>query len=94
MIKYTPAAERNFSRFQTPFGQALDANNRWVKMAAVVPWDEMATVFFTRMSKNQGRQSIDLRIVLGALLIKLVNVNSLGRTRSWYIFSRINLASR
>jgi len=70
MIKYTPSAERNFSLFQTPFGQALDANNRWVKMAAVVPWDEMATVFFSRMSKNQGRQSIDLRIVLGALLIK------------------------
>ena len=40
MIKYTPAAERNFSLFQTPFGQALDANNRWVKMAAVVPHDE------------------------------------------------------
>ena len=70
MIKYTPAAERNFSLFQMPFGQALDANNRWVKMAAVVPWDQMATVFFSRMSKNQGRQSIDLRIVLGALLIK------------------------
>lgn len=70
MIKYTPAAERNFGLFQSPFGQALDANNRWVKMAAVVPWDEMATVFFSRMSKNHGRQSIDLRIVLGALLIK------------------------
>jgi len=70
MIKYTPSAERNFSLFQTPFGQPLDANNRWVKMAAVVPWDEMATVFFSRMSNNQGRKSIDLRIVLGALLVK------------------------
>lgn len=30
----------------------------------------MATVFFSRMSKNRGRQSIDLRIVLGALLVK------------------------
>ena len=82
MIKYTPAAERNFGLFQSPFGQALDANNRWVKMAAVVPWDEMATVFFSRMSKNQGRQSIDLRIVLGALLIKHIDFcrNAAGRS--------------
>ncbi len=56
MIKYTPAAERNFGLFQSPFGQALDANNRWVKMAAVVPWDEMATVFF---SKNMFDQKKD-----------------------------------
>lgn len=70
MIKYTPASERSFSLFTSPFGQSLDANNRWVKMAAVVPWDQMATVFFSKMSKNYGRQSIDLRIVIGALLIK------------------------
>ena len=45
MIKYTPASERNFSLCASPFGQALDANNRWVKMASVVPWDEMAHRF-------------------------------------------------
>ena len=70
MIKYTPASERSLALFRTPFEQELDPNNRWVKMAAVVPWDEMAKIFFSRMSPDQGRISIDLRVVLGALLVK------------------------
>jgi hypothetical protein len=72
MIKYTPACERSLALFRTPFEQELDATNRWVKMAAVVPWDEMAKIFFDRMSADQGRASIDLRVVLGALLVKHV----------------------
>ena len=44
MIKYTPSAERNFSLFQTPFEQALDTNNRWVKMAAVIPMTKLSFV--------------------------------------------------
>lgn len=39
-------------------------------MAALVPWDDMAKVFFSSMSKDQGRASVDLRIVVGALLVK------------------------
>jgi len=66
MIMYTPSSEVKLSLFRTPFEQELDANNRWVKMAEVVPWDEMAGVFYTRMSKDQGRASVDLRVVLGA----------------------------
>ena len=70
MIYYTPAAQRTLSLFRTPFEQQLDANNRWVKMAELAPWDEMAKVFFSSMSKDHGRASIDLRIILGALLVK------------------------
>ncbi len=70
MIKYTPATERKLSLFTTPFDQKLDPENRWVKMADLVPWDDMAKVFFSRMSKDVGRASVDLRVVLGALLIK------------------------
>jgi hypothetical protein len=70
MINYTPASQRNLSLFRTPFEQKLDPNNRWVKMAELVPWDNMAKVFFDHMSPDQGRTSIDLRIVLGALLVK------------------------
>jgi hypothetical protein len=70
MIKYTLASERSLSLFRTPYEQSLDPTNRWVRMAAVVPWDKMAKVFFVHMSADQGRASIDLRIVLGALLVK------------------------
>lgn len=70
MITYTPASERTLSFFRTPIDKQLDPRNRWVEMAQVVPWDQLATVFFSRMSKDQGRASVDLRIVLGALLVK------------------------
>ena len=70
MIYYTPASERTLSLFKTPFDQSLSPENRWVKMAELVPWDEMAKVFFSSLSSNMGRPTVDLRIVLGALLVK------------------------
>jgi transposase, IS5 family len=70
MITYTPSSKRTLSLFKTPFEQQLDPANRWVVMAEVIPWDEMSQVFFKHMSKGHGRASIDLRIILGALLVK------------------------
>lgn len=70
MIKYTPASQLSLPLFKTPFATALSPQNRWVKMAALVPWDEMATVFLRSMSVDEGRPSVDLRIVLGTLLVK------------------------
>lgn len=72
MIKYTKSSELSLSLFQTSNSPSLSADNRWVKMAAIVPWDEMAVVFFDSMSKNQGRPTVDLRIILGALLVKYI----------------------
>ena len=72
MIKYTPASERNLSLFKTPFEQSLSPDNRWVKMAALVPWDDMAKVFFDSLSENQGRPTVDLRIILGAMMVKYI----------------------
>ena len=43
MIRYTPASERNLSLFKTPFEQSLSPENRWVKMAELVPWDDFAS---------------------------------------------------
>lgn len=70
MIRYTPSSDRSLSDFKTPFEQSLSPDNRWVKMAELVPWDEMAKVFFSSLSANHGRPTVDLRIVLGALMVK------------------------
>ena len=70
MIKYTPASERTLALFRTPFEQKLSPDNRWVRMAELVPWDEMAQVFFSCLSTDQGRPTVDLRIILGALMVK------------------------
>ena len=70
MIRYTPANAHNLSLFKTPFEQSLSPANRWVQMAELVPWDQMAKVFFEHLSDRHGRPSVDLRIILGALLVK------------------------
>lgn len=70
MIRYTPSSEISLSLFSTPFEQSLNPKNRWVLMERLVPWDEMAKVFFKCMSSNMGRGTVDLRVVMGALLVK------------------------
>ena len=70
MIRYTPSSEITLSLFKTPFETALNPDNRWVLMESLVPWDNLAKVFYKRLSTNMGRGTVDLRVVLGALLVK------------------------
>ncbi len=49
-------------------------------MESLVPWDEMAKVFLNSMSAGQGRPSVDLRIVLGVLMVKHIEDLSEERT--------------
>jgi len=46
------------------------ADNRWVKLSKVVPWDKFATAYMSMMTVDFGRPGISPRIVLGALIIK------------------------
>jgi len=47
----------------------LDVDNRWVKRAKTVPW-EMAETRYSQMFRKVGRPAKDIRMALGALLIK------------------------
>jgi len=58
--------------FIPPFGGKLNADNRWVKMAKIIPW-EMIEDIYSRSFKNEipdGRPPIPSRIAFGALYIK------------------------
>jgi IS5 family transposase len=70
MIKYTSKDRVNNQLFKTPFQQDLDKRNRWVLLAHILPWDAMASVYMKYMSEGKGRQTIDLRIVMGAMYIQ------------------------
>jgi hypothetical protein len=70
MIRYTPANQLSIAEFQTPFQLRLDKDNRWVKLAGIIPWDELAGIYYQSMSSDQGAPSIDARIVIGAMIIK------------------------
>lgn len=70
MIRYTPQNQLSFDQFQTPFERNLDSENRWVKLAERLPWDEMARIYVRSLSSEMGRPSLDARLVIGALIIK------------------------
>jgi len=70
MIKYTCESSVKNQLFKTPFDNELDSTNRWVVLESLIPWDKMAKVFFDRLDADKGRETIDLRIVLGAMFIQ------------------------
>jgi transposase, IS5 family len=70
MIKYNSERQLTIEEFKTPFQTSLLADNRWVKLSKVVPWDKFASVYMSMMTVDFGRPGISPRIVLGALIIK------------------------
>ena len=70
MINYTPQNQLSLNVFKHPFEQEMDREHRWVKLASVVPWDEFAAIYSQKLQTNSGRLTVDVRIVLGALIVK------------------------
>lgn len=70
MIRYTPSAQLTFEGFEHPFDQQLDPDNRWVVLAQLVPWDELARVYTRGLRTDRGRLTVDIRTVIGALIVK------------------------
>lgn len=70
MIKYSPASQLTLAGFEHPFERALDPENRWVKLAKAIPWDELAAIYARNLNSASGRQSVDIRLVIGALIVK------------------------
>lgn len=70
MINYTPTNQLTLEGFEHPFDAELDPKNRWVKLTAQVPWDELAAIYSAKLSSSTGRKSVDIRMVIGALIVK------------------------
>lgn len=70
MIRYVSEKQLTIEEFKTPFQKKLSAENRWVKLSQVVPWDKFASVYMEMMSSDLGRPGLPPRVVLGALIIK------------------------
>jgi hypothetical protein len=52
-----------------PFGGKLDSENRWLKIAKLIPWEEIERKYKGFFSER-GRPSLDSRLVIGILLLK------------------------
>jgi transposase, IS5 family len=60
----------SFEDFFLPFGGKLSGDNRWIKLAELVPWDELEDDYAAQFCKGFGAPAKPFRMALGALIIK------------------------
>ncbi len=70
MIRDPNRKQPSLPGFESPFERNLDPNNRWVKLAEVVPWEEFAAAYYSGMSVDQGTPAKPARLMVGAVIIK------------------------
>lgn len=61
--------QMEFEDFILPFPGKLSSNNRWVKLAKIIPWEELEDRYSEPFS-HTGNPAKSVRIALGALIIK------------------------
>lgn len=63
--------QMEFENFKLPFGGRLQSNNRWVKLAKMIPWDEVEEIYTSSLAgSGMGAPAKSARLALGALIIK------------------------
>ncbi|MFN6338605.1 MAG: transposase, partial [Cyanobacteriota bacterium] len=60
----------SFKDFFLPFGGQLLGENRWIKLAELIPWDELEDDYASQFCKGFGTPAKPFRMALGALIIK------------------------
>jgi len=60
----------SFEDFYLPFGCKLSGDNRWIKLAELIPWDELEDDYAAQFCKGFGAPAKPFRMALGALIIK------------------------
>jgi hypothetical protein len=59
-----------FSRLLSTFGGKLSGDNRWIKLAEIIPWDELEDYYAVQFCEGFGAPAKPFRMALGALIIK------------------------
>ena len=70
MYKKAELAPSPPSEFELPFGGKLSADNRWVRMAQIIPWSEFESEYAANFPTAHGAPAKSFRMALGALIIK------------------------
>ena len=53
-----------------PLGGGLNADNRWLKLSGLIPWERLEDVYRGYFSEGQGRPAKDSRLICGLLIVK------------------------
>src|SRR5437879_3434196 len=68
---YVSTSQQVLDGFVTPFSRHLNASNRWVVLAAKIPWDDLVSIYHRQLGNDKtGASGINPRVVLAALIIK------------------------
>jgi IS5 family transposase len=70
MYRQTSPGQLSFENFYLPFGGKLSGDNRWVKLAEMIPWEEFEASYAAHFDPSQGAPAKSFRLALGALIIK------------------------
>ena len=55
----------SFKDFFLPFGGQLSGDNRWIKLAELIPWDELEDDYAAQFCKGFGAPAKPFRMALG-----------------------------
>ena len=70
MYRPVPPSQLSSEDFYLPFVGKLSGENRWVKLAELVPWEAFEEEYARQFSQTMGAPAKPFRMALGALIIK------------------------
>ena len=70
MYRSPSPGQLSFENFYLPFGGKLSGDNRWVKLAELIPWEIVEGNYAEQFSDTIGAPAKSFRVALGALIIK------------------------
>lgn len=70
MYRPSDTTQHSFLDFNQPMGLHMNPDNRWVKLADSIPWDEFETKYAGLFPSGTGNVAKPLRMALGALIIQ------------------------
>lgn len=65
-----PSPQMTIDDFILPFSGSLSAENRWVQLAKLIPWDEFETQYAFMFPSDRGNVAKPVRMALGSLIIQ------------------------
>ena len=79
---YRPKDRQTQTLFPELFtlGGSLRPDNRWMKLAAFIPWEELETLYRSYFNADRGRPAKDSRLVCGLLIVKHITTDSDEKT--------------
>lgn len=70
MYRRSCPGQLSFENFYLPFGGKLSSDNRWVKLAKLIPWEAFEQTYADQFSEGMGAPAKSFRMALGSLIIK------------------------